>query len=288
MKAILLAIALGAGSAGSALAQETVSACRDVDYALPEPEDDPAGHRRFDLSPLVYVEGEKTPRDYGVNIDVVVDQSGRVTCSSPGSLDGIETPRRAALFSGVAGWRYSPFLIDGKPARVWIREEVAEELRPATHRPMPSAPLSRITITLTSGGNSAVLRGDGLAQFNKAEPYSIGVGAFAALVERLRGADMWSLKPDYVAKVPDAGWPATITVDIDGQKKTIAFLNPQMAGMPRTMQFAIEEVRRVARFDEWETVVEKPGRALKGPRVYRKRSGPDITDKMVQPPAPQN
>jgi hypothetical protein len=273
-------------AAGSTAAQEAVPPCRDADYALPPPPDDPARHRQFDLSPLVYVEGGRTPRVYGVNIDVVVDEGGRVTCSSPGSLDGIDTPQRAALFKQTAAWRYRPFAIDGKPARVWIREEVAEEVRPAKHAGMPIAPLSRMKITLTSAGHTAVLRGDGTAKFDDGESYTIGVGAFAALIERLRGADMWSLKSDYVVSLPDAGWPASIVADIDGQKKAIAFLNPDKAGMPQTMQLAIGEVRRIARFDEWEAVVITPRRGLKGPRIYRRRTSPETTDFEVQPPAP--
>jgi len=280
MKAILLAIALGAGTAGSAMAQETMPACRDADYALPPPQDDPAAHRLFELPALVYFEGKKTPRDYGVNVDVVVDEAGRVTCATPGTMDGIDTPQRKVLFAQAAAWRYSPFTIDSKPARVWIREEVAEEVRPARHVAMPVAPLSSVTITLNSGGHTAVLRGDGTAKFDDGQAYSVGVGAFAALIERLRGADMWSLNPDYVVRLPDGGWPASIVVDIDGQKKAVAFLNPEKAGMPRTMQFAIEEVRRTARFDDWE-VSTMPKRHI---RPIIDHVPPPVVDDQVAPP----
>ncbi len=266
MKKILIAVGFVAGMASSAVAQEAVPACAKADYDLPWADDAPA-HRLFDLRPLVYVEGKTTPRDYSVNIDVVVDEGGRVTCSSPGSLDGIDTPQRKALFGQVGGWRYTPFLVGGKPARVLAREDVAEEVRPARHVAMPVAPLSRISIEYRISEWSVVMRGDGGATFSRIDMktgrtvrqnYRIDEGEFAALVERFRAADAWSLAPEYVRMLPDNIGVSVLRIDVGGRVKTISTRNVDLAGMPIDMRRAIDEGLVVARFADHIPVPDEP------------------------------
>ena len=240
------------------MAQETVPACGTADYNTPSPDDDPAEHHLFTVTPPVYIEGKKTPKVYGVNIDVVIDEKGRVTCATPGSLDGVETPQRNALFAQAASWRYSPFTLDGKPARVWIRERIAEEIRPARHIVMPSAPLSRISIRYSVAGLSLIMRGDGTAtalthgedRRTTRRDYRIDPGEFAALVERMRAADAWSMGPAYVRHLPDEVGVATLRIDIGGNVKTIVVNHPEMAGMPAAMCRFIDKVWNMERIDE--------------------------------------
>ncbi|WP_443747193.1 hypothetical protein [Asticcacaulis solisilvae] len=293
MKTILMAMALAAGLASPVMAQDAPRLCGGSDYNLPVPDDEPADHRQFTVQPLVYVEGHKTPGVYGIDIDLVVDESGQVVCASPKTLDGTDTAQRRTLYRQVAGWRYTPFLIDGRAARVMVMERTEEEVRPARHVAMPTAALSRISVRLSFPGNTAVIRGDGTAEFAAIDittgktirnRYAIDPGEFAAFVERLRGADAWSLAPNYVRSLPDDMGMNEIRIDIGGQVKTIVWRHADLAGMPGAMITAIEEGRRVARFDDWQrSIIPMPSIPVPPqiePTVPVRQSDPPI-------PAPQ-
>jgi len=141
MKTAILAIAIIAGICISTNAEAAVPLCTAADDKSPPSDQDPANKREFTLAPLAYRATGQAPKDYGLDVNLVVDENGHVTCASLSTLDGIDTLQRKTLANAVAGWHYQPFLIDGKPSRVMIREHVDEELQPSRHVPMPKAPL---------------------------------------------------------------------------------------------------------------------------------------------------
>ncbi|MGH6613728.1 DUF6438 domain-containing protein [Sphingomonas sp.] len=139
---------------------------------------------------------------------------------------------------------------------------------PAGHRPMPALKdLRTVSIILersecfgTCPSYRVELRGTGEIIY-EGRKYVLVEGQHratvdpqrvAALVERFRQDDFWSLRPAYIASITDN--PSyRLTLSIDGQTKTVTDYVGKEAGMPDSVTALEEAVDKVAGARRWIT-----------------------------------
>ncbi len=267
MKALLPFIALGLAMAFTAHA-DPLRACGPDDTATAADPgfDDVADHRLFDIAPITYAHAEKN-QYFGLQLILLVDENGQPLCiADQGTVfsgKNVTTPERKAYLPSVAAWRYRPFTVDGQPARVLVHEFVAEQILPAEHVAMPAGDLAASSVTLDRGGcfgdcpsYRVTLHGDGRVDYDGQgfvdvrgrHSYTVPPDEVAALIERLRGRDIWSMDDDYSARITDSASYALI-IDIAGQKKIINDYVGGMVGMPVAIRDSENDIDKVAGTD---------------------------------------
>lgn len=224
-------------------------------------------HRQFELPTLSYA-GDSGPAHWNVPLTLLVDASGRVACQSMDSDFG--EPRalnhaRRELLQAMTGWRYRPFLVDGKPAPVVIRETVAEQRAPSVHQPLPEVSPAQVTISLSRGGcfgtcpgYKVSIHGNGQVDYQGGDyadvqgkhSYQISPEEVAALVERARRADLWSMSTSYRAPITDNP-TYVLTLKMGKLTHEIEDYVGRMVGMPAAVGEFENEVDRVGRTSEW-------------------------------------
>jgi hypothetical protein len=185
--------------------------------------DEIRGHRETSLPTVGYPHATRR-QSWRFELILRVNVAGRVECydepppsDSDDAQRGIEGPRRAVI-DGLDEWRYTPFLRNGRPVPVVITETLREYELPQSHRAVPEVPPDKVRIVLersscfgTCPDYRVELFGDGRAVFNGnaftvvrgRHNYSVQPAKVAALVERLRSSDIWSVRSEYRAPITD-------------------------------------------------------------------------------------
>ncbi len=230
-------------------------------------DDESAAHRQFTLPAITY---DRPPSGAaGLQLRYVVGEDGAIACVDDpyGQLHKAvaATPQRRALFKAMADWRYTPFQKDGKAVRAFVYEWIDEKVVFTAHDPMPAARLYGASITLQRTGcfgscpdYMVVLHGDGRVDYlgnafvdvPGIHHYSISPGEVAALIERLRGRNVWAMAGDWVAQITDCP-TYVITLDIGGQKRTITDYVGGEVGMPSVVTDSENDIDAVAGTGDW-------------------------------------
>lgn len=190
------------------------------------------------------------------DLSVRVNASGRVECYSEpppndarDSLRGIDGPRRAVI-DDLDGWRYTPFLREGRPVPVVITETLREYETPARRRDVPEVPLDKVRISLERsscfgtcpdyqvelfGDGRAVFTGTGFTAVRGSHRYSVEPEKVAALVERLRSSDVWSARSEYRAPITDSA-TYKLRIQLGKEVHEIEDYVGEWVGMPLAIQ----------------------------------------------------
>lgn len=232
------------------------------------------GHRRFAAPVISYAQGEKEGGDWGFPVLFRVDASGKIACYSVSNfvtLEPSETvtvqltgPRRMAI-ARMATAGYEPFTIEGKPAALFVSEDVKEEELPREHLPLPEVPLESVLIEMTRAGcygdmctdYSVSIRGNGQVRFEGKNTHVKGVQEYRVtledvrtLVQSLRDKDLWSLRSEYRSP----RWkhkPISLRMQFGAQVHEIVDVSGEDAGMPAVVTRFEDEVDRVAATAMW-------------------------------------
>ena len=208
-----------------------------------------AQHRLFELPVVTYPFTPKLrPASFtaGLQLDLLIDEAGHVACyglqkdAKPISQD------EQAVIDGLGDWHYTPFMLDGQPARVFIQETLSEEERFEKILPMPDGPQASFEVTLsrtscygTCPDYSVNIKGDGSVLFDGVahtdiagkHDYYVSPEAVATLIDKGRELNIWSARDRYFAEVTD-GASYTLTISMGGKTKTIFDYMGDLVGMP--------------------------------------------------------
>lgn len=215
-----------------------------------------AAHRSFSLPTLNYTR-RSAPSHLPFQLTLLIDENGHVVClsgdESPDASD--MNPKRKAVLTAATDWRYIPFQVNGKPHRTWVTEIIPQQIFMPRQMAMSTGALYDASIKLTGYWGEVTLKGNGEgvyrdrwanSEINTSHTFSVSPGEVAALIERFRSADAWSLESRYIARyVDDYTAPETLSLTIGRQTKTISYHNPEAAGMPRAVIAAINELDRM-------------------------------------------
>ena len=278
MKAIhiLSAVWLGAGTAQAA---EPLRSCTPADVANGQVDADDRleNHRQFAIRPIDY--GKTDLNRFGYSVSLLVGADGIPVCIAStgtgyhasaanrpmaytfmGKANPDTTPQRQAYAAVMAGWRYLPFVNNGKPVSVVVDEYVPEQIPPARHRVMPQGTLFSSSVRIEHWGcfgacpaYSVTLHGDGRVDYQGTafvdatgqHTYRIPPGAVAALIERLRGRDLWSMNGLYAAPITDNA-TTVISLTIGGQTRNIQDYVGSLVGMPQNVSVSEDDIDAVA------------------------------------------
>lgn len=230
--------------------------------------DEVKSHRNFPL-PFINYPFDTKMEDWGFDLSVRVDESGRVVCFRINDVfTHNELPlnnQRRAFITALKDWRYTPFTHDGHAMAAIVAEYIKERELPERHVPLPDVPLDKVTISLerqgcfgscpgyrvtVDGNGRATYGGQGHVDVTGTHHYRIPPQDVAKLVESLRASDIWSLRPAYRAPITDN--PTYIlTIAMDKQQHTLEDYVGQMAGMPATVSNFEDEVDKVAGAEGW-------------------------------------
>lgn len=209
-----------------------------------------------------------------IHLTIIVSPSGDVLDVHP--TEEVDPPLRDGgalkfwpqLENEVRQWRFSPFEQNGNPVAAQIDEYidlVPLERLPKTHVAPPSLrPNSKISISLQrsscfgscptytvtvstdgivfDGGYYVVARGKHTA--------GMDAKAVRKLASRFVAADFYSMEPKYVASVTDNP-TYVLSIDIDGQKKTVEDYVGSWEGMPAVVSDLEQEVDDLAKTERW-------------------------------------
>lgn len=267
MKTLCLA-AIAAGLAATSAHAAPLRSCgpHDTTTAADPIYQETLAHRQFEPAPITYARAVKD-RTYGFALTLLIDETGHPICiadqSTAFSQDKKITPERKAYLSSVTDWRYQPFTVDGKPVRVRVHQYVAEQVLPKTHVATSPGDIAATSVTLDRGGcfgdcpsYRVTVHGDGRVEYEGfgfvdvrgRHSYSIPPAEAAALIERLRGRDLWSMDDGYIASITDSASYALV-IDIAGQRKVITDYVGNMIGMPVAISDSEDDIDKVAGAD---------------------------------------
>ncbi len=209
--------------------------------AIDIPEAEAAEHRIGARGPLYTNMGDE---HFAVAFEVVVGTDGKVVCSETGPVFVSD------LTLLCETWQYRPFLRDGDPVRVKLRESIAilpMHERPEVHVPFPEVQdWSSLRISLNRSGCYGTcstyeieIHGDGTVLYNgKAYVKPLGKrtrkisrASLVKLVDAFRKADYFSLADGYVSGITDS--PTYLSsISFDGRFKSVLDYVGRSAGMP--------------------------------------------------------
>lgn len=226
----------------------------------------------FSISPLIYpYNGLKM---YGFELSVIVSEDGRVACATIKppyrAQDPVMTLQRRAFLEEVSNWRFDPYFYEGKPSRVAVAFDIAEEEQPRQYRSAPKGDPDQIVIVQENrpwfssySPYRVELYGDGRAvyqSFRKNDPlgrqaYKVESSSVQALLEKAKAADFWSLRDTY-KKSPNAITHASsslsLSIALGGQKKSVTDYSNNDSGKPRALETLHQEVMQAANLNFWE------------------------------------
>lgn len=272
---------------GSALAAPPICE-KGADEGLPKPfiryssEDDlpefkfhkqePPLRAHFTLSPIIYpYNGLKM---YGFGLSIIVSEDGRVACATIKppyrAQDPIMNDRRRAFLKEVDGWRFDPYLYEGKPSRVAFEFLIREEEQPRRQRSAPKGDPRKLVIVQENRPWFASYRpyrmelhGDGSAvyhSFRKNDPlgpqaYTVDAASVQRLLAKAETANFWSLRDKY-RKSPNALANASssfsLSIRFGGRRKSVQDHSNQDSGKPRALEALHQEVMQTANVNFWE------------------------------------
>jgi hypothetical protein len=265
----------------------------------PKP-DEVETHRQFTLPFISYPFDTKMP-DWGFNLIVRIDESGRVVCFQMNDIfSHKELPlndQRRAFITALKDWRYLPFTRDGRAVAAIASEYIKERELPERHVPLPDVPLDQVTISLerqgcfgSCPGYKVTVRGNGRATYEGrgyvgvigTHHYQMPPRDIAKLVESLRASDLWSLRPSYTAGITDNA-TYILTIDMGQQEHRLEDYVGQMAGMPSTVSDFEDEVDKAAGAKGWINLSEAAVAVLKAEHFnFASQAGADLLARAVR------
>jgi hypothetical protein len=175
----------------------------------------------------------------------------------------------AQIVSDVRSWRYRAFEVNGRTtAREFVErvQVLLPERRREENRAFPPVnEHSEVRILLERWGCLGAcpsyrveIRSDGTASYEGYEYVdevgprqgAIDQAEFAALLERFRGARFYALLDEYTTGGADLP-TYRLTIDIDGQRASVADYDGIRAGMPLVVRDLQDEVDRIANSEQW-------------------------------------
>lgn len=217
--------------------------------------------------PVLLIDDETLNDSEDVQLKLVVDEIGRMTCARFESGQDRLKPEAQAL---AGQWRFEPYLVNGKPVAVSFDQRLDvrwRNPRPAQRVPFPAVrdwATLRIRLETSPGymgciGTNIEIAGDGTlifeGEYRRAgsrtgwghvrETGRLAPGAVQSLVEHFRQADFFWLHDGYTGDLQDVsyGW---ISIAFDGHKKRIRDEAGRTAGMPAEVAALQEEIERLA------------------------------------------
>lgn len=263
-----IAAALLAGTTNAHGAAATVRVCTPEEIAAADPNipwsaDD---HRLFTLPTITYARPQIDQPGFAVSVLVATD--GQVVCldDSYGNEQKAmtETPERQAVLAAIAGWCFKPYVVDGKPVIAAVTVYVPEKIVFHFHEAMPAAsPDTTVQIertqcygrcpayTLTLHGDGRVdYTGNNYVDVTGAHSFTIPPADVAALIERLRAQDIWSMAGNWVSSMT-AGPYYTVTLTVGGQTRVITDYMGYDVGIPQAVSEAEADIDRTGHAAGW-------------------------------------
>jgi len=271
MKPIYVALVVMLASFAAGIARAEVRDCTQAEYQEADSAAawrDVGDNAEFNVPEIVY----NRPRTSSLGLELVfiVSTDGRIVCmvGSEGYARKAlnETAERYALLDAMQTWRFKPFLDDkGKPVQVLTLVMVPEKIDFHYHEDMPAAPASTAAIKLSRSGcygwcpdYTVTLHGNGWVEFSGnfytnvtgTHVYTVSPGDVAALVERLRADDIWSMAGNWVGNGSDAP-RYSLDITIGGQTRHFEDYFGRQLGMPQALSDAMDDIDRASRTDNW-------------------------------------
>jgi hypothetical protein len=265
--AIVASSVQGCAKAPTPVARD-ISVCTEAQLLASAPNlEEAKGHRKFALPVISYAYGTQR-EDWGLQLTLRVDESGRVECylakDGFGREQTLNAERRAAL-KEIGGARYQPFLREGKAVAAIVSERVVEQELPEKHVPLPQVPLEQVHIILERtgcygscpsywvevyGDGRVIYHGGRYVDVQGKHDYRVPKEEVARLVESLRTKDLWSLRSEYQAGITDNP-TYVLTLDMGKQSRKIVDYVGEMVGMPAVVSEFEDEVDKVSQSDKW-------------------------------------
>ncbi len=268
-RGVILGLAMWTCLSGAALAQ-TLPTCDAAQFEGLRQAD---GRER--LAHLVAGPAEAPPlryafdaqKDFGFSYRFIIDETGKVTCLSPGwsgeAADGAMTAQRQAYVAVVASRHYQPFLTGGQPAKVMAQGYIYEEETPGFHvvRPKGDAATAEIDLDwsphlVNPPGFKMRIKGDGTVTYNPGRGDLVGVQTYhippeqvEAMLAEAEKADFWSLRDAYAPSHPRfEGSTSVVTITIGGRTKQLVNAD---GGIPRDGARLIWKIADLANAGMW-------------------------------------
>ena len=285
-------------AAGAAHAQ--VRDCSEAEFNAAKQNaafDDDDDHQLFSVPDIVYARPEFAPN---FRILVVVDRDGSVVC-----LDNREnyarknsalSPQRQALLDSVPGWRFKPFVKNGKPVVALTYVYVPERIVFDYHEDMPPAAPEQIRIrfenyacmgvcpayTVTvSGDGHAVYEGSSYVDMPGRHSYAVPAADVSALIARLRAKDIWSMAGVWQAPVVDAGGQA-FSLTIGDQTRDFSDIMGETIGMPHAVTEAEADIETVLGGERWVNLSDAAVAQLESEHFpFKSQAGADLLARAV-------
>jgi ankyrin repeat protein len=202
-----------------------------------------------------------------LHLTLVVSLSGQVI-KADATGDKNTLPHWSQLKSRVLEWKFTPFVVDEKPAAVEVEEYldlVPPEKLPKTHVAPPQLlPGSSIAIKLRRSGcygscpsynvtitpKGIVFEGGGFVVASGQHTASVDPEAVRELARQFLEADFYSMSSQYAAGVTDMpGY--LLSIDIDGHMKQIHDYVGRWVGMPAVIEDLEDAVDELAQTKRW-------------------------------------
>lgn len=248
-------------------------------------------HRQFALPVINYPFGTTRDSEWGLQLTIRVDESGRVVCYTPQDMFGRDQPLNQERRAALNKLRYAPFTRDGQAVTAVVSEQINEQELPEKHVPLPEVPIEEVHISLQRTGcfgtcpNYKVdIHGDGQVTYSGGgyvdvvgkHTYRIPTKDVAELVDSLRKKDLWSLRSTYRARITDNP-TYVLTMDMGGQMHRIEDYVGSMVGMPHAVSEFEDEVDRVAHSSMWINLSQEGVERLKSEGFqFASQAGSDL------------
>lgn len=227
-----------------------------------------AAHRKQAVPSIHYSFGSHPEGGWGLFLTLKVNEAGKPVCYQAKDQYGTDIPlnaERRAVLEQVKDWQYAPFMQDQHPVAAVLVEHIGEEELPQRHLATPEGPAQSVRLRLDRGGcsggcpvYSVEISGDGHVVYRGADfvdvmgehHYSVPAEDVAALVQKLRAADLWSLRDEYVFYIEGAP-PYGLSMRIGSARRDLLDYAGELAGMPQAVIDFENELDRVARTPMW-------------------------------------
>jgi hypothetical protein len=209
-----------------------------------------------------------THGDDQMRLTLTISPEGAVTAAEadPKSDDFKFWPQ---IKDEILRWKFTPFLIDGKPAPASVEEYidlVPPERFPTTHvQPPALRPTSKVSITLErtmcygrcpvysvtlSTVSGITFNGYKVVAAEGKHAAAIDPAAIRTLAARFITADFYSMNHEYRANVTDNP-TYTLSITIDSKKKEVSDYEGQSIGMPAVIKDLERSVDDLAQTQQW-------------------------------------
>jgi hypothetical protein len=244
----------------------------------------------FTRARIAYPFGSRS--DYGFDLQYIVDAAGHVTCVSvetePGHAPDI-TPQRQAAIDQTAAAVFTPFIVDGRPAAVYIDEFIQEEQLPKNHVAPPGGDLAtahihqdwRQDMVPEPESYSLDIYGDGRVVYEAVDDDVIGRQTYMippetvqALLDKAADIDFWSYDDEAMrSPVRLIHRPLMGTrIDYAGRSQSLGYVSDLFGGQPDSLGGLQSAIGQAAHIAWWKTLpsealdhLQKTGFDFKGP-----------------------